>query len=87
LSPFPPSARPQDAALGLDLASGNTVVTEQPASTLAAFLNRTFGLNLANQAEACGWLAGGGWPRLESWLAVHRNDRPRRAVTPPQSAD
>ena len=63
----------------------NTVVTERP-STLAAFLSRTFGLNLANRTEACAWLGSDGWDQLESWLAAHRNDRPRRAAAPPKES-
>lgn len=55
---------------------------DRPASALAAFMNRTFDLDLASRAEASRWLADGGWPRLESWLAVHYYDRPRRAVAP-----
>ncbi len=57
-------------------------MTERPASALAAFLNAAFSLGIATLAEARAWLADGGWTRLESWLAVHRNDRPRRLTTP-----
>ena len=73
-----------EAEPGRRSTGANTVVTERPVTTLAAFLNRTFGLNLANRTEACGWLADDGWPKLDAWLAVHHSDRPRRAVTPPQ---
>lgn len=52
--------------------------------TLAAALNAALGTHFADAAEARAWLADGSWPELESWLAVHHNDRPRRAVRPPR---
>jgi hypothetical protein len=36
--------------------------------TLAGALNAVFGLNLADIAEACAWLASGGWEQLDAWL-------------------
>lgn len=37
-------------------------------------LNAIFNLTLADGAEACAWLRGGGWAQLDAWIAGHRND-------------
>jgi hypothetical protein len=60
------------------------VVTERPVTTVTRFLNRTFGLNLANRAEAREWLADGGWPQVEAWLNAHRNDWPDAKTRAPR---
>jgi len=63
--------------------SANRIAAVPVGTTLTRFVSAVFDTGVTTSAEACAWLADGGWPELEAWLAGHRSDRPRRVVTPP----